>query len=1550
MTDPVVTLRLNANGKGVRPGVREAQDELGKLGPTGQKVGREIEAGFKNANAQIDRTARAAQTAGGVLARFLGAAAITKALVDLSRTADAYADIDGKLRQVTTSESQLARAKSDTFAISQKYYQQLDATVTLYGRSARALADYGYGLDKVSRLTETVSAGLLVDRAGTAESASAMLQLSQALGAGALRGEEFNAMAEAAPSLMRLLAQSVGVSRGELKKMAEDGQLTIDVLVDAFTGAGAQQLAQEASKVPLTIGRAWVQARNDALVYVGSADQALGASAAIAQGIALLGRNLDVLATAATLAAVAYGAKLIQGAIQRGIAIWVAETTVVNAASVGLMGHVAATTRLTVAQTAAAVASRGLAAALAFIQANPIMLAVTAVVLLAAAAWKASQAAEEAAAQAKEMQENFVAAKDAYDAFLKAPSLDSLGDLKDADATLEQLAGHAAEAYSKLEDAQKAYANTVARFGDVDGEARKSAEAAGRAYEQAAGKLGVLIAARTEADAAAVSELQRLAQIPHASDAGREALGRLAIQMRDGTITSHDASQALANIAIQEGNAARGARIAANGFAAVRQEATDLSKVLQGMSSDLDSAIVNLVRLQKGQYQAWLVQQGQKIIANGGLEQMDPKDRQQFNETAAAYKRVLDQTEAAQAAQSAASKAATASNREAAKAARDHTKDLDQAREAQARFTAEAALAAAEQSGPLAAAQERNKQRIDELTEALAKHNITQDAFNKLKAASEAELAKQSAEFDKAINGPQALLDTMNGELSLLRQIGPQREIARRQLQAERDMREELARAVEAAGGKVQLANRLGASSYAEYESAMLAAADASAALSVAQELAAQQTEEWVSVWVRGVETAADAFTDFAMSGFRDFKKLASDLKSIAKQLVGDLIRTFLQQKIVVPIQAQITNVLGGQGSSGGGLLDGILSLFKGNGFGGAGQAGNGLSNMIGNVGGFFSKMFGGSAAASSAGGSTAWGAFGPGAAGWLGGGYGAGGVSTGAALPGLGGGAISGLSKLAGPFGALMGGLQGLSGGGDALGKLLSVGSGAAAGFLLPGALAAGSAAFAGGAGLLGSLGAGVGALGPIGIAALALPLIDSLSGGGLFGTSYKTKSSAQQFSIGDNGASGYNSVTESKKRSLFRGTKTRTTTSALDADSQSAIDELFGSVRDAMVQAAAALGVSTPALVGGTFKREFDKNGNLTREFGTIAGRVYNEAQEAFATRLQAESLLKVAGLAGNAAEIDRIAGGYRGDADKLSGFAGFMLAVQKDVKDATALWEDQGAGTLTRITHAFEDMAQSGESLADAYTRITGVANDYGKLIGGVQADLMTRGLNEYQRSALQIEQTYRDQVKQANDLAKALGLSGARSEDLAKIEELRAVNMAGLQKQMEAQRNDILAGLGLSEYSPATDAQKLTDAMQQLRDAAARGDTSAVSGLSQTALGFGRNLYASGSDYNGLYDQVTSIINGMGVPSLVGDDGTNMGDLADILLDLPNQIASALFKQAANLPSALAPPVATPGDNATLVEIRDLLRELRLDSKAGIKGREVNGLLREAGFVE
>ena len=95
--------------------------------------------------------------------------------------------------------------------------------------------------------------------------AAAMLQITQAMGSGVLRGEELNSVFEQAPTIIQSIADYLGVSVGEIRNMAQEGELTASVVKSALL-ASAEETNQKFNEIPLTWSDVWTQASNMAIM------------------------------------------------------------------------------------------------------------------------------------------------------------------------------------------------------------------------------------------------------------------------------------------------------------------------------------------------------------------------------------------------------------------------------------------------------------------------------------------------------------------------------------------------------------------------------------------------------------------------------------------------------------------------------------------------------------------------------------------------------------------------------------------------------------------------------------------------------------------------------------------------------------------------------------------------------------------------------------------------------------------------------------------------------------------------------------------------------------------------------------------------------------------------------------------------------------------------------------------------------------------------------------------------------------------------------------
>jgi len=112
---------------------------------------------------------------------------------------------------------------------------------------------------------ETLNKMFVVAGASQQEMASASLQLTQALGSGVLRGEELNAVFEAAPNIIQTIADYLDVPIGQIRDMAAEGQITADIVKNAVLDA-AGKVDKQFRDMPKTFAQIWTQIKNEALM------------------------------------------------------------------------------------------------------------------------------------------------------------------------------------------------------------------------------------------------------------------------------------------------------------------------------------------------------------------------------------------------------------------------------------------------------------------------------------------------------------------------------------------------------------------------------------------------------------------------------------------------------------------------------------------------------------------------------------------------------------------------------------------------------------------------------------------------------------------------------------------------------------------------------------------------------------------------------------------------------------------------------------------------------------------------------------------------------------------------------------------------------------------------------------------------------------------------------------------------------------------------------------------------------------------------------------
>lgn len=281
MAIDVETIGVAVDSSGVVKGTRDL-DRFGKAGTDASRVADGIATSIK-----------------GLAAAYIGLNGVRA----LAGTIDAYTKYTAQLKLATRSQEEYNNALKDVSRIATTAQANISSISVLYARLNNSLRELGINQREVAKIAENVGLALKVSGATAQESASAMLQLSQAFGSGVLRGEEFNAVNEAAPALMRALAESMGVPIGQLRELASEGQITADVLAKAFGDDKLLETYREQAKEVQTISGSLQVLQNEITKSIGILNNGTGASQAFATAVNFASKNVDLLLAA--LAAVA---------------------------------------------------------------------------------------------------------------------------------------------------------------------------------------------------------------------------------------------------------------------------------------------------------------------------------------------------------------------------------------------------------------------------------------------------------------------------------------------------------------------------------------------------------------------------------------------------------------------------------------------------------------------------------------------------------------------------------------------------------------------------------------------------------------------------------------------------------------------------------------------------------------------------------------------------------------------------------------------------------------------------------------------------------------------------------------------------------------------------------------------------------------------------------------------------------------------------------------------------------------------------------------------
>lgn len=226
-----------------------------------------------------------------------GAFAVLTAGLGLREIADytaRWTDLNSRLINATGDSTKAREALDAISASAKSTYSSLETTAEVFLKNSMALNELGYTTNEQIKVSTALNNAMAVSGARGEQAASALDAFSKAIARGKFEGQDFNSIIENAPELVKALADGLGVTTAELRKMITEGTLTSDVVIPALISQ-MDKLQEKADAMPATITDGFILLQNSLFEFIGRADEALGISTALAEAFKFLANNIHLV-------------------------------------------------------------------------------------------------------------------------------------------------------------------------------------------------------------------------------------------------------------------------------------------------------------------------------------------------------------------------------------------------------------------------------------------------------------------------------------------------------------------------------------------------------------------------------------------------------------------------------------------------------------------------------------------------------------------------------------------------------------------------------------------------------------------------------------------------------------------------------------------------------------------------------------------------------------------------------------------------------------------------------------------------------------------------------------------------------------------------------------------------------------------------------------------------------------------------------------------------------------------------------------------------------
>lgn len=279
-----------------------SQEEFNRLTRAGEQRLNALRNELNGTTASLNQTDAASRRAGGGandlgaafgrLQNVLGVLGVSFGAMEIIQLADQFKSLEATVRLATGEGANFVTGFQGVKDIANETFTSIEDTGELFARITRAGEAMNLAQKDTLQVTKTINEAIKLS-GGTAESnQAAITQLIQGLQSGVLRGEEFNSVMEQAPRLARAMADGLGVTTGQLRAMAAEGELTSEVVIKALQSQSAA-IQAEFDQMPMTVANATQRVKNNFMQLVGDLDAQLNSSGGLASLIDGVAQSLE---------------------------------------------------------------------------------------------------------------------------------------------------------------------------------------------------------------------------------------------------------------------------------------------------------------------------------------------------------------------------------------------------------------------------------------------------------------------------------------------------------------------------------------------------------------------------------------------------------------------------------------------------------------------------------------------------------------------------------------------------------------------------------------------------------------------------------------------------------------------------------------------------------------------------------------------------------------------------------------------------------------------------------------------------------------------------------------------------------------------------------------------------------------------------------------------------------------------------------------------------------------------------------------------------------